>query len=232
VINLSAPASTMVKLSTWLEVIVVVDCVAFLIAMAFIAWRAWQAFRRASQTLDKVDRSLESVATSIGSLVEIREQELMASQNRVNPVAVKIVVDNAEIFDAKPQTREIGIGVFTVRNVGNDSVFIVGVTRTAEDGMPQGQGRLLTPLDGRDVHLRLAPDDPPLDMKTVTIWYRDLQGQHWRRSLADPQATQVAGDSASLAVEQPTGEIPALETGGQEASNREAGDGQETDGQE
>lgn len=208
----SAAATTTIKMSSWLQVVVAVDCVVLFFAMAFVIWQAWKALRRASETLDNVDRSLHSLAESMLSLatLQIRRQELdlAASQGQVIPVAMNVVIDGVEIFDANPQTAEIGFAVFTVRNVGGDAVFVLGVTRTAEDGMPPGQGRLVSQFEGRDVNLRLDPSDPPLDLQQVTVWYRDLRGRRWMRSLGDSQATQVAEAPAEVPAAVPA-EVPA-----------------------
>jgi hypothetical protein len=201
------------KISGWLQVVIAVDFAAFLCAMAFVSWRAWEAVRLISQTLDKVDDSVKSMADWMESLVVLQRQsqELTAIQNRVDSVAVAVVVDNVEIFDPDPDAGETGTAVFTVRNAGGTPVFVLGITRTAEEEMPEDRGRLLTYLEGRDLYLGLPPDGPPLDLAKAAIWYRDLRGQIWLRSLGESQASLVEPGERSLPTEHADEAAPALE---------------------
>ena len=138
-ISPEASAVTTVKLATWIDPIVAADGVVFFFGVLFIAWRAWVAFQQASRKLESIDRSMQSITVSLSDSVtsQLRQQELTAIQSQVSPVAMNIVVGDIEIFDAVPGKDEIGIAVFTVRNVGNESVFVLGATRTAEAGCPR-----------------------------------------------------------------------------------------------
>jgi hypothetical protein len=206
--ELSALAGTSVKLSPTLNVILAVDGVVILLGVLFIGWRAWHAFRG----LESAAASLHQIMVILGDqerrAQENEKAELKARQNRVDTMAVNIVFDGFEIFEASPDKREIGVGVFTVRNVGNEAVFLLGVTRTAQAGMPSATGRVLSPVGSRDVNLRLDPGDPPLDRDEATIWYRDLLGRHWMRRLRDTRATLVPEEPEPAATQEATAQRP------------------------
>jgi hypothetical protein len=197
----------MAKLSILDGALVAVACGAVIYGMGFIVWRTLQM----SNTVASLDRRLDSVAGSLLTLVQLRRDErqeaadLMAIQQSLSPMAMNIVFDGFEIFDAGSRAGEIGMGVFTVRNVGNEAVFLLGITATAAAAMPGGPARVLPAFGDRALNLRLDPGDPPLDPDKVTLWYRDLRGRYWVRSLCDTNAARVPDDHASLAA-RPAGE--------------------------
>lgn len=193
--------------------LVAVTCYVVVCGMAFVAWQALQM----SRAFGSADRKLDSVAASLLALAELRQQErqenAQIAASRVIPAAVDVVFDGTEVFPARPETGEIGIGLFTMRNVGHEAVFLLGITRTATADIPPGPALLLPPADSRDLSLRLDPGDPPLDEGKVTAWYRDLTGRHWARSLGDLQATPMP---AAPAVGQAAGEPAAGQPEGRE----------------
>lgn len=215
----------MMKLSTSANTLVAAACVAFIYGVAFIGWRAWHVSRK----FDSVAERLDSVAISLAKLARLQQDErdeaaqLAAAQLAALQSAptMSIVFEKAEVFEPLPQRNEIGIGTFTVGNVGNDAVFLLGITRTAADDMPGGHGYLLRGHGNRDLSVRLNPGDPPLDREQVTLWYRDLRGRHWMRSMSAVRAVPVPDERLPTAVtdtvvrpvtgEQAARELPAAE---------------------
>jgi hypothetical protein len=227
----------MSKLSVLDGTLAALACVAVIYGTGFVVWRTLQM----SRTFASVDRRLETVTASLLSLVDLRLKEQQDAADRqsltVPAAALNIVFDRTDVFNAGP--GEIGIGVFTLRNVGNDAVFLLGITRTPHEAVPQGPARLLAPVGERDLNLRLDPGDPPLVEDQVTVWYRDLLGRQWQRSLSDPRATPVpeapalgpaaTGKAATekAATQQMTSERAAGELPASSTDSAQGTDGQE-----
>jgi hypothetical protein len=173
----------------------------------FVVWRTMQM----SRTFAAIDRRLDTVASSLQTLADLRMKEWedsIASRSHAIPgAAVNIVFDHSDVFNASP--GEAGVGVFTLRNVGPDAAFLLGVTRTPDEAPPQGPVRLLVPGGERNLNLRLDPGQPRLDEDKVTVWYRDLRGRPWRRSFGDVQATLLPDPPAV----EPAATGPAVEQG-------------------
>jgi hypothetical protein len=214
----------MAKLHLSSAVLIAVGCIAIIYGTIFIAWRAW----RISRTFESVGLSLQSAASSLRDLAhaqsrlqELAEQKdlaaIMAGQNNVPAVAVNVVFDGLEIFPADPMTREIGMGVFTVRTVGGDAVFLLAIARSREEAVPSGPARLLAGFGERSLSLRLDPDDPPLDGDKATMLYADLLGRRWLRGFTDPQASRVPDAEPADSPQEATSQ----EATSQEASSQE-----------
>ena len=177
--RLSALDSTLVALAT----------IAVIYGAGFVVWRTMQM----SRTFAAIDRRLDTVASSLQTLADLRlkewEDSVDSQSQTIAGAAVNIVFDDSDVFDAGP--GETGVGVFQLRNVGPDAAFLLGLTRTPDEAPPRGPVRLLVPGGERNLNLRLDPGQPPLVEDMVTVWYRDLRGRPWRRSLGDVQATRL-----------------------------------------
>lgn len=164
-----------------------------------ICYAGWQ-LRSLNMTLDKTFASFSTLLRELADThtrladaytraVERQENLLKSTLAAVEPIAKTIVFARPEIYQAKPLSRERGAGVFSIRNVGSEAVFALGITRTEADGPPPEEDvQILSTFEPVELYLTLEPDLPPLDVAQVTLWYRDLSARVWVRRFADAHA--------------------------------------------
>lgn len=167
-----------------------------LIALIFFTALGGVAYYVVSR-MQNVARTLERLVEGLNQLVEIRQDEARIAQDErelrslaaANTASTTVAFAWTETYPADPETNEVGIGVFGVRNVGNETVFALGLTRSVDVGPPQSpKHQVIGVFDTVELSLVLAPDDPPLDLTEVTLWYRDMAGRHWTRRYGDHRA--------------------------------------------
>ncbi|WP_067466471.1 hypothetical protein [Actinomadura macra] len=130
---------------------------------------------------------------SIATARAEREQRISdAVLGGTEGIAKTVVFSRIEVYPANPAYGEKGVGVFGIRNVGGEAVFVMGVTRDPDLAPARmAGGTVLAPADVVDQYLSLEPGDPELDVGQVALWYRDLSGRIWRRCGTDPHAVQM-----------------------------------------
>lgn len=167
-----------------------------LITFVFFAALGGLAYYVVSR-MQNVARTLERLAEGIHLLVEIRQDEARLARDErdlrslaaANAASTTVVFAFTETYPANPEMNEVGIGVFGVRNVGGETVFALGLTRSVDVGPPQAaKQQVIGAFDTVELSLLLAPEDPPLDLTEVTLWYRDMAGRHWTRRYGDHRA--------------------------------------------
>ncbi|MFC4029854.1 hypothetical protein ACFO3J_00045 [Streptomyces polygonati] len=185
------------------------------LAVVFAAVVGSAAYHIGSR-LQKVQQELRLLTMGLQNLARIGEAQLTAADDEragrrmaaAGAAATTVTFSRAEIHQPKPETGELGIGVFGVRNNGSEAVFALGLTRSAADGPPrEATPRGIGVIEIVELTLVLPPDEPALELAEVALWYRDSFGQLWVRRFADHRATFVPAEEAPVE-EVPVAEVP------------------------
>lgn len=169
--------------------LVVIDVA--LVSVAAIGYFGWQ-LRGLNRNLDSVKEPLAQALAYWGRHIRLSEAMVEAQLTRIESVAKTIVFARTEIFPASAENGSHGVAVFGIRNVGNEAVFSLGVTRTESDGPPSEDAvSVLGVLENIDNYLTLEHDGPAVVLGDIALWYRDLSGRLWVRRYLDQNARLV-----------------------------------------
>jgi hypothetical protein len=170
----------------------------------------WQ-LRVLNRHLAEVKEPLKDLLRHWADHLQFQDQLFEARRRDTELVAKTVVVARTEVFPANAEPGARGAAVFGVRNVGNEAVFVLGVTRDQAEGAPPGPvTQVLGVGDVQECYLTLEPELPPLDVADVALWYRDLSGRLWVRRTTDEHASLMERPPAPVPEPVPVPE-PELE---------------------
>ncbi|WP_037682370.1 hypothetical protein [Streptomyces griseus] len=163
---------------------------AVLVALAAVVFLA--AVGHLDKRLAKLDRTAAEVAAALNSLVEIQAGSRDDGDSKsARAAAAAVAFAEHEIYSARPGSDELGIGLFSIRNVGSSAVFRLQL-RASSFGLPASAvAQVLGPGESVTLSIMLGPDDAPLVLDDVTLWYQDTTGNLWYRRYRDEQAAQL-----------------------------------------
>ncbi len=161
------------------------------LAVLVVVWAAWYLDRR----LARLDLTVARVASALDTLVTLQAGSRKDGDARTELAAASaIIFAGHEVFEPRPESDEIGIGIFTIRNVGTVPVFRLQLGASAARLAEGPRAWVLGPGESITLSLRIPPDLVPFPLSEVVLTFRDRAGDTWHRMLLHDWAVRLPRD--------------------------------------